>query len=74
VLCKCASIKAKKFKFYCNFDVQSRHDHVFDDTFALLEASCSIEEDFVLIVEDIMVALCCCCCKRAFLVLCDMHC
>jgi hypothetical protein len=67
MLCKCASIKAKKFKFYCKFDVQPRNNHVFDKIPALLEASRSIEEDFVLIVRNIIVASCCCCFKRAFL-------
>jgi hypothetical protein len=66
MLCSCASIKAKKFKFYCNFDIHLRNNHVFDKLFALLEASYSIEKDFVLIVRNIIVALCCCCFKHAF--------
>jgi len=66
MLCSCASIKAKKFKSYYNFDIHLRNNHVFDNLFALLEASYSIEEDFVLIVRNIIVALCCCCFKRAF--------
>ena len=66
MLCSCASIKAKKFKFYCNFDIHSRNNHVFDNLFALPGASRSIEEDFVLIVRNMIVALCCCCFKRAF--------
>ncbi len=67
MLCKCANIKAKKFKFYCNFDVHPRNNNVFDESLALLEASYDIEEDFVLIVYNIIVALCRCCFKRAFL-------
>jgi len=66
MLCSCASIKAKNFKFYYNFDIQLRNNHVFDKLFALLEASYSIKEDYVLIVRNIIVALCCCCFKRAF--------
>jgi len=66
MLYSCISIKAKKFKFYCNFDIHLRNNYVFDSLFALLEASYSIEEDFVLIVRNIIVALCCCCFKRAF--------
>ncbi len=75
MLCKCASIKAKEFEFYCNFDIQPRNDYVLVETLALLEASRSIEEDFVLIVCNIIVTLCCCCFKRASLsVFCDIHC
>jgi len=66
MLCSCANIKAKKFKFYHNFDVQLRNNHVFENLFALLEASYSIKEDFVLIVRNIIVTLCCCCFKHAF--------
>jgi len=66
MLCSCASIKARKFKFYCNFDIHLRNNHVFNNLFALLEASYSIKEDFVLIVRNIIVVLRCCCFKRTF--------
>jgi len=66
MLCSCVNIKARKFKFYCNFDIHLRNNYVFDNLFALLKTSYSIEEDFVLIVRNIIVALCCCCLKRTF--------
>jgi len=66
MLCSCVNIEAKKFKFYYNFDVQLRNNYIFDNLFALLEASYSIKEDFVLIVRNIIVTLCCCCFKHTF--------
>ncbi len=66
MLYSCVNIKTKKIKFYCNFDVQQRNINISNNLFALLEASCNIEEDFMLIVCNIIVALYCCCFKRAF--------
>jgi len=85
MLCSCVNIKAKKFKFYYNFNVQQRNNNLSNNTFALFEANCSIEEDFVIIVCNIIVTLCCCCFKRtfsnasrhtllAYQVLCDTYC
>ncbi len=55
MLCSCASIKAKKFKFYYKFDVQLCNNHIFNNLFTLLEASYNIKEDFMLIVRNIIV-------------------
>jgi len=85
MLCSCANIKAKKFKFYYNFNLQLRNNHVLDNLFALLEVNYNIKEDFVLIARNIIVTLCCCCFKLAFLsallyislayqMFCDIHC
>jgi hypothetical protein len=66
MLYSCVNIKAKKFKFYYNFNVQLRNNYVFNNLFALLEASYNIKEDFVLIVRNIIVILYCCCFKYTF--------
>jgi len=58
MLCSCVNIKAKKFKFYYNFNVQQRNNNLSNNTFALFEANCSIEEDFVIIVCNIIVQRC----------------
>jgi hypothetical protein len=67
MLYSCVSIKAKKPKFYYNFNVQLRNNYVFNNLFALLEASYNIKEDFVLIVRNIIVMLYCCRFKYTFL-------